>query len=174
MEQSQEPGVKGQRSPRWAFMSKMEIPSKKNDGELYLVRLRIVQTPWFGVYLHNINEPDFDRDPHDHPWNFLSFIVRGGYTERIWARPADRRLGSYQRRWNRFTWHRMTMEKAHQIEEVQPNTVSLILTGPRTRNWGFWTEDGWVEWREYEHLVPDWVEPKVVPLNPDWRNELSE
>jgi hypothetical protein len=53
----------------------------------YLVRLRIVQTPWFGIYLHDIHEDDGDRDPHNHPWSFLSFVLRGYYTERVYPDP---------------------------------------------------------------------------------------
>lgn len=149
--------VSGRRSPKWAFMSKMVIPSKRNTGELYLVRWRVIQTPWFGVFVHKINEPDFDRDCHDHPWNFTSIILRGGYTEEVWPVPRHLfmpdTLGaapiSYQRRWNLFSRHRMTTEKAHKIISVKPGTISLILVGRRFRDWGFWTPQGWVVWTEY-------------------------
>ncbi len=56
--------VVGKRSPRWAIWARMTIPCK--DGLLYLTRLRVVATPWFGVYVHDIHEDDGDRDPHDH------------------------------------------------------------------------------------------------------------
>lgn len=140
--------VTGQRSPRWAFMQKMTIPCE--NGLVYLARLRIVQTPWFAVYLHDIYEPDGDRDPHDHPWTFWSFVLRGGYTEALHPFPHVDSSFSTPNVWKRFTLHRMGQESAHRITEIQPGLKTLIFTGPRTRNWGFHTEDGFVPWQQYE------------------------
>ena len=53
-------------------------------GDPYLARRRIIQTPWFGIYVHQIYREDQDRDPHDHPWAFLTLILWRGYTERYW------------------------------------------------------------------------------------------
>lgn len=133
-------------------MSKMKIPC--HDGLVYLARLRIIQTPWFGVYWHNIYQPDGDRHPHDHPWNFSSFIVRGGYTEVVHPLPwLDLKMNRYTRRWERFTWHKMTTDQAHRIISLDPGTISLIFVGKRSRNWGFFTEDGWMTWQDYEKAM---------------------
>jgi hypothetical protein len=159
MEESVTGGVKvtGKRSPRWAFMNKMVIPSTRNAGETYLTRLRIIQTPWFGVYVHDINEPDYDFHPHDHPWSFISVILRGGYTERVWPFPSsyalDMRDKSYLRRWRRWSWHSMDREKAHKIEQIEDKTLSLIFVGKRVGTWGFYTEDGWLEWSDYKAVM---------------------
>lgn len=32
--------------------------------------------------LHNIVTPDLDREMHNHPWSFISIVLRGGYIER--------------------------------------------------------------------------------------------
>lgn len=140
--------ITGQRSPRWAFMQRMTIPCE--NGLNYLTRLRVIQTPWFGVYLHDLYEPDSDRDPHDHPWDFTSFIVKGGYLEKVWPIPHILMDVSYKRRWNKYSWHKMTRDMAHRITSVDPGTRSLIFVGKRTRNWGFFTEDGWMSWQDYE------------------------
>lgn len=141
--------VQGQRSPRWAFMQRMTIPCE--NGLDYLTRLRLVQTPWFGVYLHDLYEPDGDRDPHDHPWNFTSIILRGYYTEVVYPAPnVSLEIGRYTRTWRMFSRHKMTTDMAHRIFFVAPKTKSLILVGKRSRNWGFFTDNGWVSWQEYE------------------------
>lgn len=147
---SDQPKVSGQRSPRWAFMARMTIPCE--NGLKYLTRLRIIQTPWFGVYLHNLYEPDADRDMHDHPWEFISIILRGGYTEIVNPIPhvMDTPAYNFKRRWNRWSWHKMSTDKAHRILSVDDGTISLILVGRRKRSWGFYTPEGWVDWREYE------------------------
>lgn len=142
--------VVGQRSPRWAFWQRMTIPCQ--DGLVYLVRLRIVQTPWFSVYLHDIHEPDGDRDPHNHPWSFISVILRGHYTERFHPFP-EKLIGRnvfYDQTWRRFSVHRMGRDTAHRIVEAAPGLKTLIITGPRRGGWGFFTPDGYVPWQEYK------------------------
>ena len=139
---------KGTPSTLWAFMDGFQV--RKGDTP-YLDRLRVVQTPLFGVFLHRIHQPDVDRDPHDHPWPFLSFVLSGGYTERIWADKKRRRndLHSLEFRRGRWSLHRMRADRAHRILSVEDQLWTLVLTGPRKRDWGFWTNDGLVLWRDY-------------------------
>jgi hypothetical protein len=127
----------------------MTIPCQ--DGLVYLVRLRIIQTPWFGVYLHDIYEPDADREPHNHPWPFLSFILRGFYTERFYPQPYADLEEWRDRTWKRFTWHRMDRDSAHRIVEAAPGLKTLIICGRRhASGWGFYTDDGYVPWHEHK------------------------
>lgn len=51
-----------------------------HDGRTFL-RRRGVDLRWFGVLVHQIDAPDPGIDLHDHPWPFVSIILRGGYTE---------------------------------------------------------------------------------------------
>lgn len=158
--------VQGQRSPRWAFWTRMEIPCK--DGTQYLVRLRIVQTPLFGIYLHDIHEDDGDRDPHNHPWSFLSLVLRGHYTERYYGDPLGHRQDYALKTHRRFSIHRMGRAAAHRIVDAAPGLKTLIITGPRKATWGFFEEaprrggigreNGYgqglfIEWSEYERQI---------------------
>lgn len=131
---------------RWSAMEWTDIPSKTNPELVYLRRLRVIQTPWWAVYVHWINEPDTDRDPHDHPWNFWSFILRGGYTEVIYERLHPIHT---EQTWRQYSWHRMPITKAHSITSVEPGLMTLVITGRRVRTWCFWTEEGLVPWRQY-------------------------
>jgi hypothetical protein len=127
-------------------------------GVPYLERLRIVETPWFGVYLHHIKGPDPQPDPHDHPWTFISLVLAGSYTEQVWQRVGGIQTRTYVRRWLPLTVHRMrgSIKYAHRITTCDPHTLTLILRGPRRREWGFWDiaedgkADGWTHWKEYE------------------------
>jgi hypothetical protein len=54
------------------------------DGEPYLVRYFLWKPKdkkKGRIYLHHILRSDHDRSKHDHPWNFASLIVWGGYYE---------------------------------------------------------------------------------------------
>lgn len=140
---------------RWALWASFDIPDKK--GGYYLRRLRVVETPWFGVYLHEMRGPDPGRDLHDHPWEFVSVILKGGYTELVPAQqPKDSHAGlaSFAKRWD--TWkvgsvHYMRATDQHTIEQLLGvPTYTLVLRGRRKRTWGFHTKDGFVPWNEYE------------------------
>lgn len=121
----------------WAFMKPFVIPCRDN-GDVYLFRLRLVQTPWFGVYLHRIHKKD-PHHPHNHPWNFKSIVLWGGYTEDHWVNPYSGAMGQSHREFGRFSAHGMKLNEAHRIVDLKPNTWTLIFVGKRQQEWGFFT-----------------------------------
>lgn len=128
-------------SPRWAFMRRRLIGL---EGDVYLDRMYVLQTPWFGIMFHRIFRPDRQRDLHDHPWNFLSFVLRGWYEE-------DTPEGVRRIRWVNWKW----AEERHSIRWVSRSPVwTLVFTGRKRRTWGFWVDGGkrWVRWTEYEKV----------------------
>lgn len=140
--------VQGKRSPRWAIWARMTIPCK--DGTDYLVRLRIVQTPWFGLYVHDIHEDDGDRHPHNHPWSFLSLVLRGYYTERLYPNPSSEpdEYVCQTHKW--LSAHVMGRVSAHRIIDASPGLKTLILTGRRSASCGFFVDGTLVDWQDYE------------------------
>lgn len=137
------------RSPRWALWRWLAIPDQRNPDEIYLLRLRVVQTPWFYLYIHWIYLPD-GQDPHDHPWNFWSFVVRGGYTEWFVPRPGQVGNTGHKRVWSAGSVHSLKRPDAHNITYVKPGTVTVVWGGKRQGTWGFYTPEGWIEWMNYE------------------------
>jgi hypothetical protein len=96
------------------------------------------------VYLHNMLRSDADKELHDHPWWFISIILWGGYWEetergREFLRPG--RIIFRPAAWR----HRVHLPEGRQ-------SWSLVLTGVKERSWGFWTETGFVGWREWGKL----------------------
>jgi len=133
------------------------------NGESYLTRLTLFKTPWFSVKLHWIHKPDPDRDLHDHPWPFASFILRGWYKELECRKPdmrqawieagapavADRKFPVKERlvRW----FNTKDTRAAHRITEASPNLLTLVFTGVKSKEWGFYDEDtfNYTEWETY-------------------------
>jgi len=113
------------------------------DSE-YITRLHLLKTPWFAICLHWINKPDPEPYLHDHPVSFLSIILRGGYKE---FRMINKNVTFPNHRW--FNFVRARPEDRHTIIEVKPNTLTLALMGPKTREWGFHSEKGWIHWKDY-------------------------
>lgn len=110
------------------------------------------------VRIHVIHTPDFDRHLHDHPWTFISRVLRGWYTE---VRPIGERP-SFDTTGREFAyvvvrrcgdWARRTVFDRHRIDRVSPGGVTtLFITGPKLQSWGFFTERGWVPWEKYESV----------------------
>lgn len=139
---------------KWAFWKWADIPDARDERRVYLRRLRILQTPWFALYLHFIFQSDKDRDPHDHPFAFRSLIVRGGYTERVWGLDnlnGERWIAHHpvKRSWKRFTIHKTSLHVAHMIDYLLPGTVTLVFCGPKVQDWGFYTDRGFIPWQRY-------------------------
>ena len=125
----------------------------------YLTRLTLIRIPGLQVMLHWIHEPDWSRDAHDHPWPFMSFVLRGYYIEERldmdrlnrWEIAKDMR----SIRWFNF----FNTRTAHRIVSVAPNTLTLVVTGGKCKSWGFYERTGekcggayrlrYVNWRNY-------------------------
>lgn len=93
-------------------------------------RFTLLWTPWFSVYLHRLYCPIAHPQCHDHPWSFVSLILKGGYMEYTKGKNEWRwRLpGSVLWRPAHWTHNVITHERA---------SWSIIITGARRREWGF-------------------------------------
>lgn len=108
---------------------------------VYLDRIRLLQTPWFGVYLHRFDGPDPRPELHDHPWPFATMVIWGGYHElrQDIGRPASRHM-EHRRP---FRPRRLRLTEAHTIVVLdRAGTRSVVLVGRRQREWGVLRADG--------------------------------
>lgn len=106
----------------------------------YLIRLHLFKTPWFSVYLHWILKPDPRPDLHDHPVDFLSIILRGAYGQLTPLQMEDIRWCNLVRK-----------TTIHRICYVERPCLTLCLAWhPHPTEWGFYTPEGRVSWKEYK------------------------
>lgn len=101
----------------------------------YLIRWRL-ETTLGSLRVHHWLGPDDDRAFHDHPWWFWTFVFKGGYTDR---HPGDTPLSSYRSEHLRAPAIRF--RPALHRHTVVPDTGgawTFMVTGKRTRTWGFW------------------------------------
>ena len=126
-----------------------EILSK--EGAVHFRRYRLISTPWFNLYLHQILKSDEDAHFHDHPWSFRSLILKGSYEE-FWRCPPNFNATHY-RRYKAGEVVRHPAEDAHSITLVTPVVWTLVLTSGRTRVWGYRLDDGsWTDFKSYRQL----------------------
>lgn len=129
---------------RWSFFVWRDIADNRREDLVYLRRFIIVKCPWFAVYLHRIYLPDSDRWPHNHPFAFYSIVLSGMYEE---ERMLPGGLPMWRRR-RRWSIAKTNLNDFHRIRMLKGEVRTLVLCGPRTQNWGFLTEDGYVQWDE--------------------------
>jgi hypothetical protein len=128
------------------------LPYKTIGGECFkergplMIRYFLLRTRWFSIYLHKFLRSDADRHMHDHPWPFVTFLLSGGY----WEHTPQGRFWRH-----RFSILRRPAKWQHWVEvpTVEP-LWTLIVVGRKTREWGFSTERGWIQWTRYEREFP--------------------
>jgi hypothetical protein len=131
------------------------------DFAPYLLRWYLIpRNRFLNVYLHVFMRDDDDRALHDHPWWSASLLLGqlvnsfdGGVA--VWRQShmteiyrdksgadleRDVKFGDLVFRGASFA-HRMVVPKSR--------TMTLFITGPRIRTWGFLCPNGWRNWREF-------------------------
>jgi len=91
-------------------------------------RYFVFRSRFFNVFLHQMSSPIMPPQCHDHPWSFVTLILRKGYWE-----STDGITGTF-----RFpgTVLFRRAEFAHTVKTLRGETAwTLVLTGPVRRKW---------------------------------------
>jgi hypothetical protein len=100
----------------------------------YLIRWRL-ETPFGSFRVHHWLGPDDSRAFHDHPWWFLTFVIRGCYGDQA---PDDSPAG-YRTEFLRAPAVRFRPAlHRHTVVPCPGGAWTILVTGRRTRAWGFW------------------------------------
>lgn len=124
----------------WRDEDRQQASGEEIKREPYLERFYILSTPWLGVYIHRFWASDPDG-LHDHPWASISYVLKGGYMERIAGRLdiPERTAGSLYFR---------SAEESHRIalrDGDEPGSCwTLFIRFRRKRLWGFYRGADWI------------------------------
>jgi hypothetical protein len=107
------------------------------NGVPYLERYFVATTKSHSIYLHRFVGADGDLEVHNHPFDAISIVLAGGYTEEVVKEFSIRHgLGIVLRQVTRF--NRISADKYHRIAETQPDTWTLFIHNKRKgRTWCF-------------------------------------
>ena len=123
------------------------------DNNVYLTRYHIHKAWYGGVMYHIFSRPDADQELHDHPWPFMSIVLRGGYSEQRPRWRGGSKLNEYAKGSIIFRWP-WSRHKVFALYAFHVNT--LVIRGPKIRNWGFWQQgaDGkfrkFIPWKKFK------------------------
>lgn len=121
-----------------------------------LIRYVLWRLPVIGMYLHNMRRSDYDRANHNHPWSWVSLVLKGGYWEwhdqtldgknvKEWRGPGSVLVRPAQWR------HRFELPITATLTP-QPSWT-LVIVGRRCQKWGFFLPDGWCWWRKHNYKL---------------------
>ena len=129
----------------FTYFDRYRVIYDRIDNEPYLLRYYLflkerLDFP-FNIFLHKFLKSDPD-DLHDHPWNYSSLILKGGYWEhteqgKFWRAPLTFRSAPAE------TFHRIELDKN------VPDCWTLFIPGKKVKDWGFKTKDGWIQNEKY-------------------------
>lgn len=155
--------------------------TKTVDGQdvIYLRRFFLWRGKNRRVFLHAFLRSDDDPEPHDHPFDFTSIILSGGYIDENWGfvvdgegykqlakgyrleangkhfAPADKHEITGHRLFRRnervLPWSivKRRAEHIHRVILDRGTAWTIVIAGPDRRPWYFIKEDRKVWWREY-------------------------
>jgi hypothetical protein len=150
---------------RPVFFREVIYTDSSSSGTVAIRRLVLLRTPLASVYLHRLLASDAGRDPHDHPRPFISWVLRGGYTEQYWPTPSQPALSAHRthtadRAFGKMLggrrWHRFEAGAAHRIVSVMPGTRTVcVFYGRRCkRGWGFYVNGAFIPHDVYREACP--------------------
>ncbi|OMC55404.1 hypothetical protein A5747_13505 [Mycobacterium sp. IS-836] len=142
---------------KWLRFEPHDVIGEADDP--YLLRWFVLpHNRLLKIYLHKFLRSDEDRALHDHPWWFFSWILKGEYLEHVPVDDPAAPSGVTGLRWrSRWSIAYRSADWTHRIQ-LLPDVAgrekpvwTLIITGPKLREWGFWCPKGWVHWRYFTH-----------------------
>lgn len=101
--------------------------------------------------IHHILRSDLGRDPHDHPWPYVTIILKGGYFEQRFNDAGEKVSAKWHGAGSILyrpagSWHKLTLPPGE-------TAWTLFITGKYQNKWGFLTTDGKVPHGQYKDLM---------------------
>lgn len=86
-----------------------------------------IDTPWGSIFLHRMYAPIDHPHFHDHPWNFVAIVLKGGYYEtlptgRYWRGPGS-------------ILYRPAVTRHKTTTPTGVVSWSICFVGPKYREW---------------------------------------
>lgn len=92
----------------------------------------------FSIRIHKWIRSDDKRFFHDHPWGFLTIVLRGGYTDV--SPDHNDPTGVSRDVLSKGSIRYRASHHQHYVEVTESGALTLLFVGPKIREWGFWVK----------------------------------
>ena len=122
------------------------IHAPNMKGGSYKTELTVVASKERTVKLTWWHAPDPRREPHTHPWPFVSTILSGGYTESVYALGENGVEFVETRTYKAGDQNHFPLfddagrRLAHTVDSVEPGTRTLMVCGESINQWGHFVD----------------------------------
>lgn len=126
----------------------------RHDNSPYLTRTHLFKLFGYSVFLHEFVGGD-DPCMHNHPWDFVSILLKGWYIE-FTPEDPDNPLGEFEKACF-YSSGGVLYRPAKWIHRVdigtQKRVVTLVIHGRKYQPWGFFTKlYGWIHHSKYSYV----------------------
>lgn len=104
---------------------------KLGNPECPYIKRWVIDFGPFSIRLHHWISSDDQRNFHDHPWWYLTLVLKGGYVDRNPQGSKRRTIGS-------LDFYPATHQ--HTVLVDPKGCWTLLITGRESRTWGFWVK----------------------------------
>ena len=145
-------------SPRWAVWRWFE---NWHQGEIHSTGLVLIRCPWFQVMLNWYHQPDVSDAAHNHPFWFLTFVLKGEYCEFV-GTPYYENGGWCLRNCKTKVVRFIDFKRRCVVRKVvlvqEGGATFLTITGPRSNDWGFYEQGDFVSREGIPVTYIPWME----------------
>lgn len=140
------------------------IPDRRTGADyMHRYYLFLKDRKWFpfNVTMHKIVRSD---DPvfHDHPWSFMTIILKGGYWEHTPMYDGPYLIGDKAQWRGPGSIIIRSSKKLHWLElDNEKPATTLFFMGPQVREWGFVVKKdsyGTTKWIKHDECLDNWHE----------------
>ncbi len=140
----------------WAMSREPDECIGDGKGNTYMRRHHVVRLyGWLNIYVHQFLCSDDERGKHDHPWWSWSWML-SGWMHELFGENESRLIveGDFIFR-DANHKHRLLV-----APKASGHIWTLFITGPKTKEWGFYLADGWTHWKQIhkDRLANDYAE----------------
>lgn len=160
---------------RWSIIDSKPATVQRTEGNSQGKSLTLIVLPkWLTrdrkLMVHRFLPNIEDRDPHDHPRGFWTFVVRGGYLDLVPCQHCEGKGEAVMPNGSRVprcslcdstgvvvgdrmrpgTLRYRAPEHKHITRSGPKGAWTVVLMGPTARPWGFWRRGRFWLWKDYE------------------------
>ena len=140
------------------------IPDRRTGADyMHRYYLFFKDRKWFpfNLTMHKIVRSD-DPVYHDHPWPYMTIILKGGYWEHTPMYSGPYLIGDIKRWRGPGSIITRSSKKLHWLElDNEKPATTLFFMGPQVREWGFIVKKdsyGSTEWIKHDECLNNWNE----------------